>query len=132
MKRFVEDFDQEVHAINEDVDEPGRHAEVQVQEFDDDIMEVRKRKPADVLTASQKFERKYEQHEQSQKRNNINLSVLMLPIVLAIYLSFNLADLDMQMRSQAKIDVLGSVITVALCVFGLGVLTYFDDLILCF
>lgn len=51
MKRFVEDFDSEVHAINEEADEPGRHAEVQVQEFDDDIMEVRRKKAAD-LTAS--------------------------------------------------------------------------------
>jgi hypothetical protein len=56
----------------------------------------------------------------------------MLPIVLAIYLSFRSANLDIQMGYQVKIDVLGSVITVALCVFGIGVLTYFDDLILCF
>jgi hypothetical protein len=94
MKRFVEDFNSDVHTINELADDPTRNAEIKVEEFDDSIDEMRKSKVGKAETASQAFERKYEEHEENQKRNNINLSVLMLPIVLAIYLSFKTANLD--------------------------------------
>lgn len=56
MKRFVEDFNAEVHAINEVVDEPTRHAEVKIEEFDDSLEIMRSQKSGNAMTASQKFE----------------------------------------------------------------------------
>jgi hypothetical protein len=56
MKRFVEDFNAEVHAINELVDEPTKHAEVKIEEFDDSLEIMRSQKSGNAMTASQKFE----------------------------------------------------------------------------
>jgi len=56
----------------------------------------------------------------------------MLPMVIVLYLTFAKVNLSLTVGKQLQLDVLGASITVLLCVFGLGVLTYFDDLILCF
>jgi hypothetical protein len=69
---------------------------------------------------------------EAQKRHNINLSVLMLPFVLMIYLAFRESDIDLQMMKQAKIDEFGSSVVVGLTTFSLGVLTYWDDLLITF
>ena len=53
----------------------------------------------------------------------------MLPFVLIIYLAFRESDIDLQMMKQAKIDEFGSSLCVGLTTFSLGVLTYWDDLL---
>lgn len=43
------------------------------------------------------MEKKYDKHAESQKRNNINLSVLMLPFVYLIYVTFASAGFGLSM-----------------------------------
>ncbi len=95
MKRFVEDFNPDVHSLPETVEDalsPSSKPEPKVtynKEFsDDESFQLEKKNSADIETESQKIERRYDEHAESSKRNNINLSVLMLPIVFLIYVSF--------------------------------------------
>jgi len=103
MRRFVEDYNEEIHAINaesEQEDVPRRvHLTI---ENDDSELELPGRSTKIVQTNhetdSQRLERRYNEHEAKQKRNNINLSVLMVPLVLFIYLTFRETGLSLRMK----------------------------------
>jgi len=137
MKRFVEDFNPDVHSLPEAVEEalsPTAKPEPKVtfnNEFSDDegMQHEKKKSSPDIETESQKIERQYDEHAEFSKRNNINLSVLMLPIVYLIYVGFMVSGLDLQKEKQLKVDIFGSAITAGLVMVGLAVLTYCDDLL---
>lgn len=138
MKRFVEDFEADLHAI--DIDQESEHEispvktrDIQLDSDTDGPLPGRNSSPVPRTDGeSDKFEEKYKNHQESQKRNNINLAVLMLPLVFIFYMGFKSADMDLKIGNQLQVEPIGATIAVALCVFGIGVLTYFDDLILTF
>lgn len=94
MKRFIEDFNPDEHNLPEAVEQvlssttkPDPKVTYNKEFSDDESFQLEKKK-SDFETESQKVERQYDEHAEFSKRNNINLSVLMLPMVFLIYIGF--------------------------------------------
>ena len=81
---------------------------------------------------SQVFSSHYASRELKEKRKTINLQILTTPFVLACYTLYIFFNEDIQNENQAKLEEYGSIYAVSVCSAALGLLTYFEDLIICF
>ena len=67
-----------------------------------------------------------------EKRRTINLQILALPMILIVYGLFIYVDNDLENDNQAKLEEYGSLYAVTVATLCLGLLTFFEDLLIFF
>jgi hypothetical protein len=74
----------------------------------------------------------YDRRAIAEKRRTVNLQILATPLLLFTYIFFQLMDEDLEQEAQAKFESWGAIYAVCVATIILGVLTYFEDLLILF